>query len=196
MSTSRFPLAWPDGWPRTPAAARSHGNQFRTMATHYSTMGTGSWRSGKEITVEVARKKLIDELVRLGARSIVLSSNIPLRSDGMPRSDAARYRMDDPGVAIYFLHRGKQMAMACDRFDQLERHGGGVMMERAFAGFAALPPPRTCWEILGVSPGADRAAIDAAFRRLAHERHPDRGGSDDDMAELNRARSEALRKGG
>jgi hypothetical protein len=50
------------------------------------------------------------------------------------------------------------MTMACDRFDnaaanmrslglaieamrQLERHGGGAMMEKAFSGFVALPPP-------------------------------------------------------
>lgn len=210
MTATRFPLAWPEGWPRTPPAQRGRGERFKTMENRFTDSGSGYWRAARPVSLEVARKKLFEELARLGAGAIVLSTNIPLRNDGMPRADAARARIDDPGVAIYFTHRKKQMAMACDSYDspaanirslglaieamrQLERHGGGVMMERAFAGFAALPPPRSCWEVLGLTPGAVRAEIDTAFRRLARERHPDRGGSDAAMAELNKARDDALR---
>jgi curved DNA-binding protein CbpA len=37
-----------------------------------------------------------------------------------------------------------------------------------------------------------RDAVESAFRRLAVERHPDRGGNADQMAELNNARATAL----
>jgi hypothetical protein len=52
--------------------------------------------------------------------------------------------------------------------------------------------PRTCWDILGIKPGSGEADIDRAFRDRAKTAHPDRGGSDSLMAELNKARADAL----
>jgi DnaJ-class molecular chaperone len=75
---------------------------------------------------------------------------------------------------------------------QLERHGGGAMMDRAFAGFGALPSPKSCWEILGVSKSASLDDISRTYRSRAKEAHPDNGGSNSVMAELNKARDEAL----
>ena len=47
-------------------------------------------------------------------------------------------------------------------------------------------------EILGVPEGATAAEIDSAFRRLASVVHPDRGGDDDQMAQLSAARETLL----
>lgn len=47
--------------------------------------------------------------------------------------------------------------------------------------------PATCYELLGVSPDDDAAAIKRAYRRLAHDHHPDRGGDPARMATLNTA---------
>jgi DnaJ-class molecular chaperone len=79
---------------------------------------------------------------------------------------------------------------------QLERHGGGAIMDRAFTGFVALPAPKSCWETLGVMEGASRDEINRAYRVKAKEAHPDNGGSNNAMAELNKARDEALGLGG
>jgi hypothetical protein len=74
-----------------------------------------------------------------------------------PSTVADGRQVGDLGLAIYFVLNGRPLAMACDCFDiaaanmrlpglaieamrRLERHGGGAMMERAFSGFAALPP--------------------------------------------------------
>jgi DnaJ-domain-containing protein 1 len=102
--------------------------------------------------------------------------------------------------------------MAIDRYDRvadnlaaiaatleamraIERHGGAEILDRAFTGFASLPASagqgkREWWAVFGVSANASDADIEAAYRRLAKERHPDTGGSDDAMAELNQARDE------
>lgn len=186
MSASSYPLAWPEGWKRTHEDDRINTNRFNT-------------------TFDRARKQLQIELERLGAENVVISSWIPLRQDGNPRSDAARRRMDDPGVAVYFTLRKQQMVMARDAFwtvhdnlrsiglsieglRQMERHGGASMMERAFEGFLAIEPPKSWRKTLGfaedVSPLLPR--VEEAYRRLARDAHPDKpGGSETRMADLN-----------
>ncbi len=190
--THAFPLAWPMGRPR---AARRERSRFDTGFSK-------------------ARDGLIAELERLGARDEVLSTNLALRLDGLPKS--GQPQPDDPGVAVYFAYKGKPMCFACDNWDKVEhnihaiaktieamrgiaRWGTGDMLDRAFSGFTALPAPSRAWrEVLGIPPrhprGEDvtREHIEAAYRRLARTRHPDAGGSDDAMAELNRAREQAL----
>lgn len=185
MSTLEHPLRWPDGWPRTEARFRSDGAQFKEGSRFYG-------EEVKRVTIDTARKKLFGGLSRLGAQDAVLSMS---RTEG------------DPGAALYFTINGKQMAMACDRFDnraantrslglaieamgQLDRHGGGAMVERAFAGFAALPPPETCWQTLGLEPGASEPAVRAAFKEKARETG---AGGNLDMGRLVKARDEALK---
>lgn len=80
-----------------------------------------------------------------------------------------------------------------DAIRSIERHGGSTMMERAFSGFAAIAPPswKKPWrEVFGVKPDW-RGDITALYREKAKTRHPDAGGSDVLMAELNVAYAEA-----
>jgi len=67
------------------------------------------------------------------------------------------------------------------------------------------PPPRRtsgamtvdeAWQVLGLQPGADAAAIRAAHRRLMRGAHPDSGGSDWLAARINQARDILLATGG
>ena len=48
--------------------------------------------------------------------------------------------------------------------------------------------------ILGVDPGADEAAINAAWRRLMTRAHPDQGGTEGLAARLNAARDRLLQR--
>lgn len=199
MSATTYPLAWPEGWPRNTGPQQSAARFKQGSRLYGGSVGV--------VTFDGARRKLYDELARLGARDVVLSTNVPLRGDGEARADAARYRIDDPGAAVYFTLKGKQLVMAGDRFDtpaanlrslglaieglrQLERHGGGTMMDRAFTGFASLPPPRTCWQILELKPGAGEDDIRGAFRTKAMQSG---AGGNVDMAELVAARDRALK---
>jgi hypothetical protein len=181
-----YPLHWPLGWPRSRSPQRS---RFET-------------------TFALARDNLFHQIKLLGGTHIVLSSNVALRRDGLPL--AGQRQPNDKGVAVYFLRRGKQVVFACDRWEKIEdnmraiektidairgieRWGASEMMERAFSAFEALPPPRSCWDVLGVKPGARPDEINEAYRAKARRAHPDTGGSTAAMAELNKARDEALR---
>jgi len=59
-------------------------------------------------------------------------------------------------------------------------------------------PKKNYYEVLGADDGASRRDIERLYRRLAHRRHPDRGGSEDEMKTLNEAyavlHDDAMRK--
>lgn len=183
-----FPLYWPDGWKRTRGARRVK-SQFRK-------------------TTQAVKDYLYYEVERLGGRRLIISTNIPTRKDG--EFYASHREPDDPGVAVYFQYKGKDMCFACDKHPTvrenlhaiaatlnalrgIERWGASDMMERAFTGFAKLPPAP--WRsVLQLGPNATRQDVETSFRRLAMERHPDRGGDDAAMAELNNARRQALQE--
>jgi hypothetical protein len=90
----------------------------------------------------------------------------------------------------------RPLTLAIEAMRQLERHGGGTMMERAFTGFAAIAPPdwKKPWrEVFGVKPDW-HGDITSMYREKAKNRHPDAGGNDTLISELNVAFAEAKRE--
>ena len=206
--TQAYPLAWPKGRYRT-----SPEDRKRARFTKAQSVSGQSRKRQVSITLSEATKRLLDEAQRIGAENFVLSSNLELRNDGLPRS--GQRMPSDPGVCIYFLHDGKQVAMPCDTYDtvegniaavaahieatrSIERHGV-ASVSQMFSGFAALPAPdnvkptRPWWVVLGMPKGTySKEVIEAVFRDKAKSAHPDAGGSTDAMTELNNAKAEAL----
>ncbi|WP_298254206.1 J domain-containing protein [Bradyrhizobium sp.] len=209
MSIPAYPLQWPQGWPRS--RARKVG-QFGKTKTNYSNVpGGGSWKKKADITMADAVERVRYELERLGvnvADDSIVSTNLKLNLSGLPRGDQGE--PEDPGVAVYFQKKiGPMRVIAIDASTRvrdnvaaiaatleamraIERHGGAQILERAFTGFAALSAPKQWWDILQVKADASRDVIEANFRRLARDRHPDAGGSNAAMAELNEARAAGL----
>lgn len=209
MSINAFPLQWPDGWKRTGGA---HRKQARFSKA--GQRAPGGWRMKSDLTMADALKRLLGELEKMGIdrQDVVISTNVPVRLDGLPRSGAAEPM--DPGAAVYWLEGKHRRVMAIDLYDRvadniaalaatldamrsIERHGGAAILERAFTGFTALPAPTGArdWQIaleLQDLLLPTREDIDQAYRRLASKHHPDKGGSAERMAEVNKARAEGL----
>jgi len=212
MPIPAYPLQWPQGWPRT---ENRHQARFgKTETTRNTTFAATTWKRLRPITIAEATNRVRIELQRMAVRSddFVISTNLLLRLDGFPRSDQRQVK--DPGVAVYWTatNGARPLVMAIDLYDQvtdnlaaiaatleamrqIKRHGGAMILERAFTGFAALPAPPDCWAVLGldVTRKPDRLSIDSAFRRIAKTVHPDNGGSEDMFQRLTLARNEALR---
>lgn len=205
--TQAYPLQWPMGRPRTRERKRA---VFGKMGKS----DFGSWQRRKELSVSDAVRRLQDEVDRLRVTDYVLSTNLALRRDGLPRSD--QRAPSDPGVCLYFKLKGKPHALPCDTYDRvadniaaiakhieatraIERYGVATM-EEMFTGFAALPPPgakRPWRDVMGFPPDwrGGPSDIEVRWREVAKNVHPDRpGGSNDAMAELNAARTEAMRE--
>jgi hypothetical protein len=156
--------------------------------------------------VSHAIERLSGELARLGATSELLSSNLDVRLDGLPRSGQAE--PDDRGVAVWFWLKKKPLCLACDKWDRvadnvaaiaqhidalrrIDRYGVGSI-EQAFAGYVALPASATeWWVILGVPPHATLDEVNRRFKELARTNHPDVGGNVDEFQRISEARRAA-----
>jgi hypothetical protein len=209
-----FPLSWPDGWKRTQSSNRTRAS-FNRKETQYNTNAqTGqrtSWQRTKDLSVADAVGRLISELTRMGIPdwNIIISTNVPLRLDGLPRSDK---EPADPGAAVYWKKNDKQAmrCMAIDRYTRvadnlaaiaatldamraIERHGGATILDRAFLGFAALPERASQhWrEVLGIEGSATPQLVEDRFRALVQVHHPDKGGDRNQFEEIVQARDAA-----
>ncbi len=192
--TEAYPLHWPPGWPRTQYPKRS---QFGSHTLHKTVL------------------YLRDELRRLGAKNVVISTNIPIKMDGDPYS---RYKTpDDKGVAVYFTLNGEPECFPCDRWDQvehniwavvktiealrgLERWGSKDMVKAAFSGFKALPESGTESQIIYFKGCDTLEKLKARKWELAKKLHADRGGHDlafiEMMQEYDRLEKKMLAEGG
>lgn len=198
-----YPLSWPVGWKRTPIGLRRRADFGRVVQKQGQ-----SWKSKDKLTLEQAKKRLTDELDRLGAINVILSTNLVLRADGWPKG--GQRTPDDQGVAVYFDYAGRPTVLACDKWDRVEdniaaigkhieamrgmdRWGVGSV-EQAFTGYAALPAPDPWWKVLGLDgPTSDENQIRLAWAAASKEAHPDRpGGSHDKQAAVNTARDQGL----
>lgn len=195
MSDRRYPLSWPSAKPRTP-------DYRRTPA---------AFRDAKrKVGMVTATNRLQVELDAIGATGVILSTNVELRLDGRPRGNEAN--LFDPGAALYFTLKGREIALACDKWDRVadnivaiakhiealrgqDRWGVGTI-EQAFAGYEALPAPEQWWQVLDIPAEASPERIQQRYRELARRAHPDTGGSEAAMARLNAARDAGLKARG
>lgn len=196
MSRNAYPLSWPEGWKREKFRKRAAFNRF-----------------GQQLSVMDAIQRALRELSLMGISrdDVIISTDIPVRLDGLPRSDRAE--PSDPGVAIYWQKKGKPMrTMAIDKYDRvadnlaaiaatleamraIERHGGATILDRAFTGFAALPEKASQnWrQVLGVPSGqvVTLDYIEQRFRNLVQVHHPDKGGDREKFEAIVAARDAA-----
>lgn len=212
MKRSPYPLQWPANAPRTKSGDRQR-----------STFGG---KNKGEVSPYEAAKELLEEVRRLGGSHAVVTSLLPTRHDGLPYADGRRG--DDPGIALWFVHRGHERVFACDKWRThgenmraialsieamrgLDRWGVAGAVEKAFAGFAALPagngdedvppaPKKRPWrEVLGETfapwPELDNDELlvlaKGRHRKLIALHHPDKGGDVAIAAEINAALAEA-----
>jgi hypothetical protein len=186
-----FPLDWPLGYKKTSNRKRS---AFR------------------EKTLGGVQNLLRAELNRLGARSMIVSSNLPLRKDGNIYSEYLSKKIDEPGIAVYFKYRQQDVVICCDQYEypwenmyalakgieairSMERWGVSEFMERAFTGFKALPEKieQAWYDVLGIDRISNAVQIKEAYRRMAQIHHPDVGGSVEMFNKINSAYQQALK---
>jgi hypothetical protein len=195
---TRTPLAWPAGLPRGRMRERS---RFKTR------------------TFAAAERELLAELERMNAKQCVVSSSVVDRSSqgtsGDPGVAVYFHRRDEAHVMACDTYdrasdNAYALAKTIEHLRGIERNGAASLGAQAFSAFRALPssgkdasaPKARHWrEVLGVPAEIGNRELELELAELHYKRatakaHPDRGGTQEAMLELNgaiaRAR-EALR---
>lgn len=200
-----YPLSWPEGWKRTTSRAAAKFGKTTEIEGGRSAL--------KRLSAADSVQRVLGELKRMAVPdwNVIISTNVPLRLDGFPRSDQ---EPSDPGAAVYWRKKddAPMRCMAIDRYTRvadnlsaiaatleamraIERHGGATILERAFLGFAALPEKASQpWrEVLGIEPSqtATLDLVESRYRALVKVHHPDKGGKDFDFLRITQARDAA-----
>jgi hypothetical protein len=156
-----------------------------------------------------ARDELLRELALLKVDRVVISTNIPLRRDGLPYAN--QREPHDPGVAVYFRWQGREYCFACDQWDLVKDNmraiglytaslrpiltsRWGVRQADQLMSVHALPAKieRPWWLVLGCAQSATEDEIKGAYRRQAAVAHPDTGGDYERWHQLQAAYQDAL----
>ena len=189
------PLCWPPGWRRTPPSDRDRGNFGKRNSKGWGNRPLTVAEGTRRVLAEIDRFTKVGRRYRADPDDVIISTNLQLRNDGLPRSN--QREPDDQGVAVYFTLDGAQRCIPCDKYQSiaqnlaaiaatieslrtLDRHGSGIM-ERAFTGFTPLPSPdqvmgRTWRDVLDYY-GSSLAEAKQAFRKACSRTHPDNGGN-------------------
>lgn len=159
---SAYPLYWPKTQARTPASKRRGDAPFSVGESYTTTRRESGAPDARDVTLHHRRTKAVslpiavdrleDQLERLGAQAVVLSTNLELRLNGQPR--AGQRDPEDPGAAVWFNLNKKRLVFACDKWVRVadniaalaahirairsvENYGVGTM-EQAFEGYRTL----------------------------------------------------------
>lgn len=171
----QYPLDWPEGSPRTKERQQSR------------------FKSSFSKALEGLRR----ELKHLSATHVLVSCNLLPARDGWP-DQGSRLKGDDPGVAVYWIINRITYVLACDAWDRVEdnlhaitltigadrgksRWGCSAVLEKAMAGYLALPPPDDpWWKVIGVPRESPLDEIRVIYRLRAKQFHPDQAESESD----------------
>lgn len=201
-STMTYPLDWPEQWPRSTTTRVS---SFKTSLAKA--------RDGliRELHLLGARDVRVTTNMALN-RDGTFASHQPGIA-GIDQAAAVWFTLrGEDRVLSCDTYRHLE-----DNLHALELTVGGIrgmqrwgirdVVDRAMAGFSALPAGDTSaivgappvghddppWhETLHLAPSAGPDLIRAAFRQLAREHHPDRGGDPETFARINRAHERGI----
>lgn len=173
--TASHPLQWSEGGLRTDPK----------LVKHVRLSGGGYLPCYEGIVKEIRLMK---------GDNVIVSSDYPLDSNGvpdldayysLPRRDGRRANFDD-AVAVYFTLDDHQRVFACDKWSQVvsniraiqktieairgtERWGSIEMLTRIYDGFTVLPQeekslPMPWWDLLGVQPHTPLDVVEQMYR--------------------------------
>lgn len=139
-----------------------------------------------------------------GIRNWSAEANVP-----SSRMNSRSLQRDERAVTVHYEKGGHQVVLSLDTqispamnlraiylcldaMRLIDKRGLGDIAGSAYMQLAAPASARDPYEVLGLRPGASKEDVEAMYRVRAKAAHPDGGGSDEAMAELNAARDRVL----
>lgn len=156
-----------------------------------------AYRMQTDKTEAQTRKEIVDQFATWNR------DNWPI--DVIGRYDfPAPEGIGEPTATVRFQLRGQDVVMRCssqvnyrlnlrclfyavEAMRLNEKRGIGDTLREAYAQLPGPVTERDPYEVMGLRPDVDFDSVEAMYRVLARRRHPDAGGSDEAMRELNAA---------
>lgn len=120
--------------------------------------------------------------------------------DELERTVVLTYKLRDKPVKLEMGIQGRAvdnlrvLFLAVQAMRLNEKRGIGKIIEQAYLQLSSPVQERSPWEVLNIYPGSPLVVAKASYKSLSKEAHPDRGGSELEMKELNNA-MEKIEKG-
>ena len=120
--------------------------------------------------------------------------------DELERTVVLTYKLRDKPVKLEMGNQGRAvdnlrvLFLAIQAMRLNEKRGIGDIIEQAYLQLAGPVQEKSPWEILSIFPGSPLEVAKAAYKSKALKAHPDQGGSEEQMKELNNA-MEKIKKG-
>jgi len=173
-----------------------------------------AYSGGFRVTRATAFQNVLDELATWqGVTDVQLDSGAEHQKRN-PNKPYANASYDDPGIVVYFQKDGKDMAAACDRWDnprdnaqdlyhylhetRMQEQRGTVTAESEYeklrlpSGGDATTADPPAHVVLGVDRDASEEEVQQAFRERAKETHADVDGNSEAFKRVKRAREAML----
>lgn len=209
-NTTAYPLCWPENEERLPSS--------EVRRAKFSRKNDQGWGGSKPLTIAQATKRLNKQISaytkpgkpwRINPDTVIISSNMVLNKDRSIRS--GQRDPSDPAVAVYYVLDGDPKCIPMDTYDRvsdniasiaqcladmrsLERHGHRIS-SKVYNAFTALPTPdqvtKTTWRDVLEYYGHSLEEAKTAYRKKASENHPDRGGDQEKLTQINLAWEQA-----
>lgn len=150
------------------------------------------------------KSELADCFAKWGVRDWEANANVmESRTENQTLSQTER------GVTVRYIKGGKTVTLSLNTQERpvdnlralylciedmrmIEARGLADTVQSAYLQLAAPAAAFDPWELFGLRPGAGRDEIEAMYRVKARQKHPDAGGTDEEMAQLNAARERLL----
>lgn len=81
----------------------------------------------------------------------------------------------------------RMLFLAVEAMRMNEKRGIGELIAQTYLQLAGPIQEKSPWEVLGIYPGSPLSVAEAAYKERAMIAHPDRGGSELEMKQLNNA---------
>lgn len=157
-----------------------------------------SYTTNTNWTEARSRREIVTQLTRWNhdnrySAAIIGKYDFPVPEEVGSSTATVRFELRGQAITVAcssqstYQQNLRCVVFAIESMRMNEKRGIADTLAKAYLQLAPPPQHRDPYEVMGLRPDADMEAVEVIYKTLAKTRHPDAGGSDAAMKELNEA---------